>query len=476
MKTPLNLYKKLDWPLIVTYLALVLIGWISVFASVYDEEHAHILDMSQRYGMQFIWIVTSMVIATLILFVINPKLYNVLAWILYFLSLLLLFAVIFIGVEVNGSKSWFMIGPFRFQPAELAKITTSLALATMMSAYNFKLKHFISFAKIGLTILVPMALIILEKETGSALVFFSFIFVLYREGLSGWFLVFGILAILLFVLTLAFSPFVSLIVLFGLTLTALTLISREYIKGFLLAVVSIPMLIFSPELGQLDLLSFASSLSPAQWMLIVASPFLTYFTYITFKKREVYYKYILLSFLISTILIFSVDYFFEEILQEHQRSRIENLLGVTEDLQGAGYNVHQSKIAIGSGGFWGKGFLKGTQTKFNFVPEQSTDFIFCSIGEEWGFAGSVIVIGLFLFLIIRILSLADRQKDTFIRIYGYSLASVLFLHFFINIGMTIGIMPVIGIPLPFISYGGSSLWAFTIFLFIFIRLDLERWR
>lgn len=476
MKTPLNLYKKLDWPLIVTYLALVLIGWISVFASVYDEDHAHILDMSQRYGMQFIWIVTSMVIATLILFVINPKLYNVLAWILYFLSLLLLFAVIFIGVEVNGSKSWFMIGPFRFQPAELAKITTSLALATMMSAYNFKLKKFTSYAKIGLTILVPMALIILEKETGSALVFFSFIFVLYREGLSGWFLVFGILAILLFILTLAFSPFVSLIVLFGLMVTALTLLSREYIKGLLIAIVSLPMLIFAPEIGKLDFMSFASSLSPVQWMLIVAAPFIVYFIYTTLKKREIYYKYILLSFLISTILVFSVDYFFEEILQEHQRSRIENLLGVTEDLQGAGYNVHQSKIAIGSGGFWGKGFLKGTQTKFNFVPEQSTDFIFCSIGEEWGFAGSVIVIGLFLFLIIRILSLADRQKDTFIRIYGYSLASVLFLHFFINVGMTIGIMPVIGIPLPFISYGGSSLWAFTIFLFIFIRLDLERWR
>lgn len=476
MKTPLNLYKKLDWPLIVTYLALVLIGWISVFASVYDEDHAHILDMSQRYGMQFIWIVTSMVIATLILFVINPKLYNVLAWILYFLSLLLLFAVIFIGVEVNGSKSWFMIGPFRFQPAELAKITTSLALATMMSAYNFKLKKFTSYAKIGLTILVPMALIILEKETGSALVFFSFIFVLYREGLSGWFLVFGILAILLFILTLAFSSFVSLIVLFGLMVTALTLLSREYIKGLLIALVSLPMLIFAPEIGKLDFMSFASSLSPAQWMLIVAAPFIVYFIYTTLKKREIYYKYILLSFLISTILVFSVDYFFEEILQEHQRSRIENLLGVTEDLQGAGYNVHQSKIAIGSGGFWGKGFLKGTQTKFNFVPEQSTDFIFCSIGEEWGFAGSVVVIGLFVFLIIRILSLADRQKDTFIRIYGYSLASVLFLHFFINVGMTIGIMPVIGIPLPFISYGGSSLWAFTIFLFIFIRLDLERWR
>ena len=476
MKRAFNLYKKLDWPLIITYLVLVLIGWISVFASVYDEEHAHILDMSQRYGMQFIWIVTSMVIAILILFVVNPKLYNVTAWVLYFLSLLLLFAVIFVGVEVNGSKSWFMIGPFRFQPAELAKITTSLALATMMSAYNFKLKQFSSLLKVGLTILVPMALIIMEKETGSALVFASFIFVLYREGLSGWILMFGILAISLFVLTLAFSPFVSIIVLFALSVIAAALVSRRFIQGVLTLAISLPVLIFSPLLGEVKLLSFASGLNNVEWLAIAISPFFIYYLFKTIKERSLYLRYILISFIAALLLIFSVQFFFEEVLQDHQRARIENLLGVTEDLQGAGYNVHQSKIAIGSGGILGKGFLKGTQTKFNFVPEQSTDFIFCTIGEEWGFIGSVGLIGLFIFLIIRILTLAEKQKDTFSRIYGYSLASVLFLHFFINIGMTIGIMPVIGIPLPFISYGGSSLWAFTIFLFIFIRLDLERWR
>ena len=476
MKRAFNLYKKLDWPLIITYLVLVLIGWISVFASVYDEEHAHILDMSQRYGMQFIWIVTSMVIAILILFVVNPKLYNVIAWVLYFLSLLLLFAVIFVGVEVNGSKSWFMIGPFRFQPAELAKITTSLALATMMSAYNFKLKQFSSLLKVGLTILVPMTLIIMEKETGSALVFASFIFVLYREGLSGWILMFGILAISLFVLTLAFSPFVSIIVLFALSVIAAALVSRRFIQGVLTLAISLPVLIFSPLLGEVKLLSFASGLNNVEWLAIAISPFFIYYLFKTIKERSVYLRYILISFIAALLLIFSVQFFFEEVLQDHQRARIENLLGVTEDLQGAGYNVHQSKIAIGSGGIVGKGFLKGTQTKFNFVPEQSTDFIFCTIGEEWGFIGSVGLIGFFIFLIIRILTLAEKQKDTFSRIYGYSLASVLFLHFFINIGMTIGIMPVIGIPLPFISYGGSSLWAFTIFLFIFIRLDLERWR
>lgn len=476
MKTPLYLYKKLDWPLIIMYLALVLIGWVSVFASVFDEEHAHILDMSQRYGMQFIWIVSSMVIATLILFVVNPKLYSVLAWVLYFLSLLLLFAVIFVGVEVNGSKSWFMMGPFRFQPAELAKITTSLALATMMSAYNFKLRDLSSILKIALTILVPMSLIILEKETGSALVFGSFIFVLFREGLSGWVLMFGLLIIALFILTLSFSPFISLLVIFAIALIGITILSRHYIMGFLVLVFSALLLIFSSELEKLGFLSFISELSSTVWLMIVISPFILYLIFISLKKGATHYRYILLSLLLATLLIFSVDYFFDEVLQGHQRARIENLLGITEDLQGAGYNVNQSKIAIGSGGFWGKGFLKGTQTKFNFVPEQSTDFIFCAIGEEWGFVGSIGFIILFVFLIIRIIMLAERQKDTFTRIYGYSLASVLFLHFLINIGMTLGIMPVIGIPLPFISYGGSSLWAFTIFLFIFIRLDLERKR
>jgi len=222
-----QLYRKLDWPLIITWFALVMIGWISVFASVYDEEHAHILDISQRYGMQFIWIITSLIIASFILFVINPKLYNVLAWILYFMSMLLLFAVIFVGVEVNGSKSWFMIGPVRVQPAELAKITTSFALASMMSAYNFRLKRFSSLVKVGLVIVVPMLLIILEKETGSALVFASFLFVLYREGLSGWYLTFGILAILLFVVTLAFSSFTSMILLFVLMVVAKTAFSKK---------------------------------------------------------------------------------------------------------------------------------------------------------------------------------------------------------------------------------------------------------
>jgi rod shape determining protein RodA len=386
----------------------------------------------------------------------------------------MLFVVIFAGVEVNGSKSWFMIGPVRVQPAELAKITTSLALASMMSAYNFRLKTFSSLVKVGLVILTPMLLIIMEKETGSALVFASFLFVLYREGLSGWYLTFGILAIVLFVVTLAFSSFTSMILLFVIIIIAKTAFSKKFLQNILFLAIYLPILILSPKMGEIKFIPWA--LTNIEWLIIFMCFPLLYFLYKAIREKTRYMKYILLSFFVSTALIFSVQFFFDEVLQDHQRARIENLLGVTEDLQGAGYNVHQSKIAIGSGGLFGKGFLKGTQTKFNFVPEQSTDFIFCTVGEEWGFAGSVIVIGLFLFLLIRILTLAERQKDNFTRIYGYALASVIFLHFFINIGMTIGIMPVIGIPLPFVSYGGSSLWAFTIFLFIFIRLDIERWK
>ncbi len=471
-----RIYQKLDWPLIITYLALVMIGWISVFSSVYDEDHAQIFDISQRYGMQFIWILSSFALASLILFVINPKLYDVLAWVIYFAGILLLLAVVFVGVEVNGSRSWFMIGPVRFQPAELSKIGTTLALASLMSSYNFKMKSFSGMLRIALIILIPMVLIILEKETGSALVYASFSLMLYREGMNGWYLTFGFLGILLFLITLSFSPFVSIILLFGLMVVARSFISKRIILHLIFLVIYIPILIFCPLLGDLKFLSFASSLTDVEWLAIFITPVVIYQIYIALKDRIGYLWYIITCFLVSIMLIFSVQFFFDTILQDHQRARIENLLGIHEDLQGAGYNVHQSKIAIGSGGFWGKGFLNGTQTKFNFVPEQSTDFIFCTVGEEWGFIGSFIVVALYLFMMVRIINLAEKQRDNFTRLYGYCLASVIFFHFFINLGMTIGIMPVIGIPLPFLSYGGSSLWAFTIFLFIFIRLDLERWR
>jgi rod shape determining protein RodA len=469
-------YKKLDWQLIIAYFLLVIIGWVSVFSSVYDPDHNQIFDISQRYGMQLVWIVSSLIIATIILFGINPKLYNVTAWFLFIITTILLIAVIVMGVEVNGSKSWLMIGPVRFQPAEFSKIATALALSSLLSSYNFRLKSFSGLSKVALTIIFPMLLIILEKETGSALVYFGFVFMLYREGLSGWYLIFGLLAIIIFLITLSFSSFVAIIFVFCVIVITRAIISRQILSHALFLLIYLPILIYSGKLGEMPLFSDFSHWSDTAWLGIFLVPPFIYQIVIALKQKIAHYWYLIICFIISIALIYSVDFFFEKVLQEHQRVRIESLLGIHVDLKGAGYNVHQSKIAIGSGGFSGKGFLQGTQTKFNFVPEQSTDFIFCTVGEEWGFIGSFIVIFIYCFMIIRIISLAEKQKDNFTRIYGYCVASVIFLHFFINIGMTIGLVPVIGIPLPFVSYGGSSLWSFTIFLFVFIRLDLERWK
>lgn len=469
-------YGKIDWQLILTYLALIIVGWVSVFSSVYDEESTRILDFSQRHGMQLVWICASFILAYFIIFILNPKLYNVMAWWLYAGSLILLTAVIFLGVEINGSKSWFMLGPIRFQPAEISKITTSLALASMMSAFNFRLKSMGGILKVGLTILIPMLMIILEKETGSALIYTGFVFMLYREGLSGWFLSLGLLAILLFLITLSFSPFIAIIVLFAIVVIARGVIQKRLFYHILFVIAYTPILYFAPYLQKIHFVSKLFVLNDIAWLAIFIIPIILWQVVVAIKLKSRAVRNIILCFFAFVALIFSVEFFFNSILQEHQRGRIEIVLGIKEDIKGLGYNVHQSKIAIGSGGFTGKGFLQGTQTKFNFVPEQSTDFIFCTVGEEWGFLGSVAVIFLYIFMIIRILNLAEKQKDSFTRIYGYCVASAIFLHFFINIGMTIGIMPVIGIPLPFVSYGGSSLLTFTALLFIFIRLDLERWR
>ncbi len=471
-----NEYKKLDWQLILCYLILITIGLISIFSAVYDEEYGHILDISQRYGMQFIWIMTSLFIAFLVLFVINPKLYSTLAWLIYGGSLFLLLSVIFLGIEVNGSNSWFEFGPVRFQPAEISKIATTMALASLMSSYSFRLKSLNGVVKIALLILVPMAIIVMQKETGSALIYGSFIFMLYREGLSGWYLSLGILAIVLFLTTLSFSPFIAIILLTSILIIARGILSRRPLLHIFVLAALLPVMILSPKMGEISFFSQSVKLPDAAWLSLVIAPLLLVHIISAFKSKLKLFWNIALCFVTAVTLIFSVEFFFEKVLKDHQRARIENLLGINVDLKGAGYNVHQSKIAIGSGGFSGKGFLQGTQTKFNFVPEQSTDFIFCTVGEEWGFVGSSLLIFIYLFMIIRIYNLAEKQKDTFNRIYGYSLASILFMHFFINIGMTIGVMPVIGIPLPFVSYGGSSLWSFTLFLFIFIRLDLDRWR
>ncbi len=468
-------YGKIDIPLVICYLMLVFIGWINIYAAVYSQEHSSIFDLSQRYGMQFIWIMTALVLAIAILFVITPKIYSVLSPPIYIGVCILLVAVIFLGKEVNGSNSWFQIGPVSFQPAEVSKISTSLFLAYIMSKYNFRLTNLRDAASVALTILIPMAIIIMEKETGSALVYCGFIFLLYREGLSGWVLIFGILSIILFIVTLAASSLAAIIILFVIAGIINGIFTRTHLQHLAVIVPSAILLGFLPTIAEKWIPSMASF--KFEYLAAGITSILAFASLAIYKgKRGRHLKFLLAGFFCSVALIFSVEFIFNNILQPHQRSRIENLLGITEDLMGAGYNVHQSKIAIGSGGFMGKGFLNGTQTKFDFVPEQSTDFIFCTIGEEWGFIGSVLVVGIYLFLISRLIILSERQKDKFARIYGYCVACCFFMHFFINIGMTMGLVPVIGIPLPLLSYGGSSLWSFTTLLFIFIRLDMERWR
>lgn len=409
--------QNIDWILVGMYLILVVMGWFNIYAAVYNEEHQSIFDTSQSYGMQMIWIATSLSIAFMIL-IVDAEFFPSFSWVIFGAFLLLLIAVIFVGAEVKGSKSWIGVGSFRVQPAEFAKFATNLALAKYLSNVNIKIEKLNTKLTAAAIFAVPALIIILQNETGSALVYASFVLVMFREGLSGNFLVLGLMLVILFILALLVDE-----------------------------------IILSIILGALAALSFI---------------------FIRFKGRNILIVGGILALALG--FVHSVDYAFVNILEPHQKKRINVLLGKEVDPKGAGYNVNQSMIAIGSGGFLGKGFLNGTQTKFNYVPEQSTDFIFCTVGEEWGFVGSFIVIGLFVTLLLRIVFLAERQRSAFSRIYGYGLASIIFFHLAINIGMTIGLAPVVGIPLPFFSYGGSSLWSFTILMFIFVRLDAYRFQ
>ena len=536
--------KSVDWSLILVYLVLVLIGWINIYASVHSSEPSSIFDWECRSGKQFVWILTSLGIAGIILFVINPRIYEGIALPVYIGVLALLVGVIFLGIEVKGSRSWFEFGPVRFQPAEISKISTSLLLAMVMSRNGFRIGRIKDFLLTAFVILLPMLIIVLQSETGSALVYVGFIFALYREGLPGWWLVALGMAILIFILTLTSGAYVSILVLAAFVAFCVCVNSSEMKKWLsiylpltiflavlpwgwsklsevmILSSVEVPVLV--PE----EILSGESTESMAifgdaiamqkakaetkaaaaaakkgavepvdeeeeevnledleskwKWMLRFKPIYLLLLGILcwlpvlavkAFKTRSVFRYVAIASVVGGILLVFSADFVFNEVLQDHQRKRIEVLLGMKEDRMGVGYNVNQSKIAIGSGGLFGKGFLQGTQTTYGFVPEQSTDFIFCTIGEEWGFMGSLAVICLYVFLIWRIVRNAERSRQSFTRIYGYCVACCIFMHLFINIGMTIGVMPVIGIPLPFVSYGGSSLWAFTTMLFIFIALD-----
>ncbi|MDR0667042.1 MAG: rod shape-determining protein RodA [Prevotellaceae bacterium] len=472
MKENTHLFLKLDWPTVGLYLLLVAIGWISVYAAAYNEEHSTIFDFSQRYGKQFVWILSALLIAAFIL-LLDSKFYSVFGYAIYGVVLFLLLLVLVAGTEINGSRSWFILGPVRLQPAELAKAATAIALARMMSVHGFVLARRANLCRIALVILLPAGLIILQHDAGSAVVFGAFLLMLYREGLSGWFINIVLFAIVAFVLSIVWEP-VSVLMLCATISVVIYMLYRRKIKRALILTASLFGVYFSIVKWLFP--TFAIDVAPDRVFILLSAIALVWgaATAIRYKRRYVWY--ILCFFIGSAALVYSVDYVFDHLLKPHQRDRIENLLGVKVDLRGAGYNVHQSKVAIGSGGFAGKGFLQGTQTKYNFVPEQSTDFIFCTIGEEWGLLGASAVIIAYLLLLFRLILISERQKDAFARIYGYGVIAILFFHVVINIGMTIGLAPVIGIPLPFISYGGSSLWAFTVLLFILLKLDMARWR
>lgn len=405
-----------DWPTVLLWLTLCVVGWFNIHAAVFDPDQPSLFNMNTNYGKQSMFIFSSILLGLIIL-VVDAKFYSSFSPILYVITIILLIAVLFVGRNVGGNQAWIPIGSFRLQPAEFAKLATCLLLARFLSANANKSPSLKTLGIGACLVLLPVALVLLQPDTGSALAFFALVFVFYREGyISGTWMLFGGLAILLFVLALVLNQWVVI--------------------------------------GLIALLGGGA-------------------IYLYRKKRKIIGNTLLIM-AFSTLYVLSVDFMYNNVLQSHQRDRIDVILGKIEDNRGTGYQLNQSKIAIGSGQFWGKGYLQGTQTKYNFVPDQSTDFIFATVGEEWGFVGSVILIGIYVTLLLRIVNIAERQRTPLSRIYAYGVASILFFHFAINIGMTIGIVPVIGIPLPFVSYGGSSLWSFTILLFIMLKFDSNR--
>ena len=408
---------RFDWITVALYLFLVLFGWLNIYAACYDESHAAILDFSCQHGKQLIWMGVAFLMALCVM-LIKPRIFSNISYIIYGSVIVLLILTLFIGTVTNGGQSWIDFGAFKLQPSEFAKFATALALAKYVGDINTDLKQRQTQLVLSAMVLIPSLLILLQHDTGSALVFTAFLLAFFREGLSPYILIIGATAIILFIAALLINKFILIGILFVLAL------------GYLFLWLS--------------------------------------------KRSAKDYWHIAIIFAACCLFTLSVDFAFQHVLESHQRDRIYVLLGKIEDPKGVGYNVDQAKIAIGSGGLVGKGFLNGTITKADFVPEQETDFIFCTVGEEWGFVGGLIVVAAYVLLLIRLIFLAERQRSTFARFYGYSVASILFFHFFINIGMVLGLVPVIGIPLPFYSYGGSSLIAFTLLLFIFIRQDADR--
>ena len=470
----------MDWWTICIYVALLTFGWISVCGASYTFGETDVLSLDTRSGMQVVWIGTSLCIG-LVLLLLDDRYYDTFAYVIYGLLLLLLFATIFNPHEIKGSRSWLVLGPLRLQPAEFAKFATALAVAKYMSTYGYNIHRVKDFVATLALILTPMLFIVMQKETGSALVYTAFFLVLYREGMPGSVLFVGIAAVIYFVVGIRYEEpllwdtptsvgrftVLLLIQLFSVAMVWVYEKNHELCAHLLMLC----------GIGTLLALLFSKFVIPFDvvWVQVVSTVAIVgLLVWWALGSRVRTYFYIAAFAVGSVAFYYSADYMLNEVLEPHQRVRINVLLGLEEDPSGAGYNVHQSEIAIGSGGLEGKGFLNGTQTKLKFVPEQDTDFIFCTVGEEEGFVGSAGVLLLFLALILRLIALAERQTFRFGRIYGYAVLSIFLFHVFINVGMVLGLTPVIGIPLPFFSYGGSSLWGFTLLLFIFLRIDAAR--
>ncbi len=464
-----DIFANLDWISVLLWLVMMAFGWMNIYSANIMEAEGGVFDFSQRFGKQMIWIGASLLLAILLL-VLDSKFYIYFSYFLYLLLIGVLIGVLVFGKEINGAKSWFVIGGFQLQPSEFAKPITALALANLLTSHNFNLRKFWNLVKAAAIIMVPPMLILLQPDLGSVLVYSAFIFVLFREGFSANVMLLLAALALLFFATLIMDKALLLLILVLFILVVYMFVARSFKKGAVNALWIAGVFGF---LYGINLL-FKTEISLFFLGLLTLIPISIVMAMKGFRLREYTQMKILLGLIISVGFIVSVDYAMNNILKEHQQNRIYVSLGLKDDPQGVGYNVNQSKIAIGSGGFSGKGYLNGTQTKLHFVPEQSTDFIFCTVGEEWGFLGTTFVILLYVGFLLRMIMLAERQRSSFSRIFGYGFVSIILLHFMINIGMTIGLLPVIGIPLPFFSYGGSSLWAFTMFLFIFLRLDVNR--
>ena len=472
--------RSLDWWTIIIYLALISFGWVSVCGASYSYGDTDIFSLDTRSGMQIIWIGTSIILGFVIL-MLDDRFYDMFALVIFGVMLVLLFATIFNPHSIKGSRSWLVLGPLRLQPAEFAKFATALALAKVMSIYGYnilKIKHFA--AALGI-IVVPMLFIILQRETGSALVYLSFFLMFYREGMPGSILFTGVAMVIYFVVGIRFADTLFLYSSTSVGKFTVLLLIQLFSGGLVLSycrnhreAFRILAVTLSITLAAILFSAFVIPFDVTYVELAMCVILIAYLVWQSLVTRIRNYLWIALFALGSVIFFNLADYVLNNVMEPHQRVRINVLLGLEEDLKGAGYNVHQSEIAIGSGGLEGKGFLNGTQTKLKFVPEQDTDFIFCTVGEEEGFVGSATVLMLFLALILRLIHLAERQPYRFGRVYGYCVLSIFLFHVFINVGMVLGLTPVIGIPLPFFSYGGSSLWGFTLLLFIFLRIDAGR--